>query len=46
MTEVVWLILKKKKSLFYHGQEVFCKCQINDNLGKRNMESVLNVEIL
>lgn len=34
----------KKKSLLCLGQEVFFKYQINDNFGKRNMESVLNVE--
>lgn len=36
--------INKKPSLLYLCQEVFCKHQINDNFGKRNMEIVLNVE--
>lgn len=37
-------IKKKKKSVLYLSQEIFCKYQINDNFGKRNMKSALDVE--
>lgn len=36
--------INKNPSLLYLCQEVFCKYQVNDNFGKRNMETVLNVE--
>lgn len=39
MTEIL-----RNSSLLYLSQKVFCKYHINDNCGKRNMESVLNVE--
>lgn len=36
--------IRRNSSLLCFSQKVFCKYQINDNCGKRNMESVLNVE--
>lgn len=39
MTEIL-----RNSSLLCFSQKVFCKYHVNDNCGKRNMESVLNVE--